>query len=177
MFSLRSMATLLLGLSLAACGEEGADPLVNDTISWQVGCASAGCVSFNAHSQEAAEEKFSVRCKKTSIGLSVTITDPGSVEANRTRGTLRIDNLNPKTGDCTVTVSDSATLRDNEQRFMGTCADQDCRITGGPANGWDFEGTIICDSLEVPNTAGGVIYTLNKANSKEPVQLAVDNCE
>lgn len=175
MSSLRFVA-LFVAVSAVACGEEDPGVLVRDDIAWQLGCPSgvAGCTSFHSHRQSDVEEKFKARCDKTSVGLTIVITDPGSAEDDRPGSRLRIEGLDPENGTCrSVTVTEAPDLESNEGDFTGSCEEAECEVTGGGGDGWNFQGTIKCNNLLDGNNNP---RTLVKPGTSDGVPLAVDNC-
>jgi hypothetical protein len=179
MLALRCATLLLMTAPLLACGEENPNPLVNDDVSWQLGCGeSAGdtCASFGAHTQndERVKDDFVVSCTKGSSGLNVTITDPGDRAANRARSVFKVERLNAKAGSCTVTVTDSLMIDDFPITFRGQCGDGDCEIQGSDSGDWDFDGTIFCKSL---TNDGEDAHTLSKGGTTQPMVLKIDNCD
>jgi hypothetical protein len=177
MLALRCATVLLMAAPLFACGEEDPDPLVNEDIAWQLGCGETGgptCGSYPGHDQTKSEDGFSVTCVKTSVGLDITITDPGSSAANRPRSELRIRRLDPEANTCSVTVSDSQTINSQAFTYTGECDMGDCTVAGSTGGDWDFDGTLHCEKLVED---GVVDQTLVRPGTTSGIVLKVDNCE
>jgi hypothetical protein len=169
---------------LLACGEEHPNPLVNEDVSWQLGCGeSAGgenCNTFRAHIQDSEKVKdpFVVACKKVSTGLEITLTDKGDAEESRPSSVLKIENLDPKTGSCSVFVTERSAITDAQDfHFSGQCSSGDCEVSGKTGGDWDFEGTIFCKNLTTENGEVAPHTLIKGASIDKPVQLAVDNCD
>ena len=183
MLALRRTALALMFASLLACGEENPTPLVNDDVSWQLGCGEgvAGCNTYSLHDQasEKVTDPFTISCKRNSTGgFSITITDKGDSEVSRPSSVLKIENLNPKNGSCSVFVNERSKLTDAQDfKFAGQCGNDDCEVTGSTGGNWDFEGTIKCSNLVEENQSQPPHTLVKSALSGSPVSLAVDNCD
>jgi hypothetical protein len=184
MLALRCTALALMFAPLLACGEEHPNPLVNDDVSWQLGCGdSAGdqaCNTFSLHDQgsEKVQKPFVVACKKLTTGFEITLTDKGDAAASRPSSVLRIENLNPKTGSCSVFVNERSQLTDAQDfKFSGQCSAGDCEVSTTNGTGWDWEGTIKCTNLTTENGEVAPHTLVKSALSGSPVSLAVDNCD
>jgi hypothetical protein len=170
----------------AACGDDKAGPIVNDDISWHLGCASAsGCGLYATHIQEQVDQNFKVSCSRTkATGLNITVTDPGfkgdGIDPARPPSSIVLSNSDPASQACNVSVLEKADYNYvSSETFKGSCAAQggDCVLTGGPQNGWDFVGTLSCPGLMKTATGTAAKYILESGTAPgQPVSIAVDNC-
>lgn len=183
MLALRCTALALMFAPLLACGEEHPNPLVNDDVSWQLGCGESGggnCNTFRAHIQDSEKTKdpFTVSCEKTSTGLKIILKDKGDAEQSRPASELKIENLNPKTGSCSVFVSERSAVSDAQDfDFSGQCANGDCEVSGTTGGDWDFQGTIFCSNLTTENGEVAPHTLIKGASIDKAMELAVDNCD
>lgn len=180
-------AAALVSVLTAACGDDKAGPIVNDDISWHIGCASAsGCGIYAAHVQEEVNQNFRVSCSRSKTsGYSITLTDPGfrgdGVEPARPPSSIIIENADPASQSCNVTVREASDYNFAQETWTGSCARSGgtCEFTGGPKDGWDFVGVLNCPALTKRATGTNAVYRLEIGagdNPNGPVQLAVDNC-
>lgn len=179
----------ILGLSVAsllgACGDDKAGVIVNDDISWHIGTCNAvsGCGLYAAHIQEQVDQNFKVNCSKTKTGgYSISVTDPGfagdGIEPARPPSTIVVENADPASQTCNVTVREATDYTFAPETWLGQCpsSGSGCTFTGGPADGWDFVGMLQCDAMTKRGT--NLTYKLGSGNdSSSPIKLAVDNCK
>ena len=156
-------------------------PSVNEDISWHIACTSAsGCGSYAAHVQMDVDQNFSVSCSRSkSAGLSITVTDPGvkadGIESPRPPSSIIVTNADPASQSCSVALEEASDFSFAPETFLGACTSSggDCTLTGGPADGWDFKGTLLCPTLMKGGTAAK--YKLENVGGGA-IKLEVDNC-
>lgn len=177
---------MLVGAS--GCGDDKAGAIVNDDISWQIGCGpEGGCTLYQPHAQATVDQNFKVGCKRSGSGITITLRDPGfkgdivNNEPARPGSTLTINNAIPN-GACDVTVTDASEYGFADEKVAGSCGAGDCTFTGSyKQDGWDFIGELRCTSLKKANATGAGanrLYTVHAAgDSSIGVRLAIDNCD
>lgn len=167
-------------LLAAACGDDKAGAILNEDISWHISCSSAsGCGSYAAHVQMEVDQNFRVSCSRSkSSGLSITLTDPGvkrdGIVSERPPSSIIVTNADPASQSCNVAVKEASDFNFAQETFLGACAASggDCMLTGGPADGWDFKGSLFCPTL----MKGATTYKLENGVGGGPIKLEVDNC-
>lgn len=173
-------------LFTAACGDDKAGTIINDDVSWHLGCASeSGCGLYAAHDQTAVDQNFTVSCSQsTSTGINITVSDPGfagnAMEGARPPSSIVLTNGSPSGQSCNVTVLEKSDYTYvSAETFKGSCVSQggDCVLSGGPADGWDFKGTLSCPGLAKQATGTSARFTLQNTMNGGPVKLEVDNCD
>jgi len=170
----------------AACGDDKAATIVNDDISWHIGCASAsGCGLYASHIQEAVGQNFRVSCNRSkTTGINITLTDPGFAgsieESPRPPSTIVIANGDPASQSCNVTVREASDYNFAPETWQGMCVRSggDCVLSGGALDGFDFKGTLICPTLLKTATGSAATYELGSGNDTSvPIKLEIDNCD
>jgi hypothetical protein len=180
------ISAALVGLS--ACSDDSGDAVVSDKVSWKLGCASAtGCGVHASHTQATTKQKFKASCQRGATGLNATIEDPGykgdptgGVAGSMRPGSIiEIHNADPTLNRCNVTVKDTDTYGGFWVSYGGTCGTE-CTFQGQFGYmGWDFSGTLICNSLTAVGSGAlaQTKFTLTDAvNVGSPVQIDLDNC-
>jgi hypothetical protein len=173
-----SFACLALAASLWACGDDSPGALVNDGVTWQIGCppGEAGCSSFNEHSNQPPDNpKFDVTCDKGSSGYTVTLI--AKPEGMRPRSILTASDLTVGGSDCRVQVTEAATINDAELKFDGLCSKQACTVQVTKVSGFDVHVSLKCEGLTTKDTGDTTRYTLEEGGSDDPVEFSVDNCD
>lgn len=198
------LVAVAVGFSLWGCSDEAAGPGVGPDTSWQIYCAEDD-PDMNCSASEAAhgpldgksetdkldDYKLKATCKKLGSGLSITLEDPGR-EANvakklapRARSILEISRAKPDDNECFVTVTEYPLSGAQQLKVQDACLETElkegiqgtCTLEGGAANGYAFEGTVICEGMKYKGNGNGAWTLRRAARQNEPVKLQIDNCD
>ncbi len=178
-----SLATLGLG-----CGSvKDKPPLVDEeSISWQVSCATPACSGFMRHSALLDEDEdvdIKVSCNRSKTSIDFTITIGKVTERGIPPSTLRVIGANPSANTCKVSIEEEKELGTGSFNLEDTCLGNNqmggCTIQGNfDVDGWDFVGSLTCTKLKQRADTSGVLYKLVKGGTAtDPVQIALDNCD
>ncbi|MFT3927385.1 MAG: hypothetical protein QM778_32925 [Myxococcales bacterium] len=183
-------ALISVGLFLGACSDEKPGPIVNEEISWQIGCFSGMCgSSLTAHSQEIdLDVPYQVSCGSNGSFFDITIYDPGrsqemmtdqGLQPARFPSTLNITNIDRDSGkSCNVEVTEQRVGDSGAFSYRGKCGDA-CTLKVMPKEGnWDFIGELSCDGLTAQGNDSDEAprYSLTEPGSDKPVIIKVGNC-
>ncbi len=178
---LRTCGVWLLALPLigvaAGCKDKAADPFASDDTAWQLFCIGMAC-SFQPH-QQVEGDGFEVSCSRSDAGMTIEITHSAD---GRPESTLTIRRLDPTQKTCIVQVSDAQELGDSDVRVQDECTgtspdDGGCTVTGAFDSGeWDFEGTVICESM-TQRADPSQVYRMTAPGGSMAMNLRVDKCD
>jgi hypothetical protein len=182
-------AWISVGLLFGACSDEKPSPIVNEDISWIVGCVSGKCGSgLTSHSQEGdLDTPYTTTCGHNGAFFQLSVRDPGrSAEFETPEGdiilprypsTVRVTNIT-ENGDCDVEVSEQDVGASGEFKYRASCGEGCTLDVQGAQENWDFVGELSCDGLTAFDNAteGAPRYSLSQTDGS-PVLIKVGNCD
>jgi hypothetical protein len=180
--AMASLSTLGLG-----CGSvKDKPPLVDEeSISWQVGCASPACSGFMRHSALLDEDEdvdIKVSCNKSKTSIDFTITIGEVKERGIPASTLRVVGADPTRNSCKVTIQERKEPGTGEFVLEDTCLGNNqmggCTVLGNfDVDGWDFVGSLTCTKLEQRGDPTLTYKLVKPGTASDPIQIALDNCD
>ncbi len=182
------LAWIAVGLLFGACSDEKPGAIVNEDISWLLGCEQGQCGSgLTTHSQSNdLETPFTVVCGNNGAYFDISVRDPGrttefvTVDGDtispRNPSVLKITNVT-EGGSCDVEVLERDVNASDPIPYRGKCG-KGCELNVlGAQENWDFVGELTCDGL---TSFGNDAEDSARYNLKQPgggpVLIKVGNC-